>query len=409
MTTENTNPLGMSDEDFLNMVPPSSEPKQEQEAAPAEAAAEDEEQQGNEGTADTPAEGQAAEGTETDGTSDTETGAAAEAEDEGAEGDEGKEAPKDPSPASGDTKAADGAAVKAGEGGDKGGEKKAEPKSNTNESPNYQAFYEQIMTPFKANGRTIELKSPEEAIQLMQMGANYTKKMQDIQPHRKVLMMLQNNDLLDEGKLSFAIDLVKKDPEAIKKLVKDAGIDPMDIDTTVEPSYTEGNHTVSDEEARFRETLEDVTSSESGKETLQTIDRTWDPASKEALWKSPEIMAIMHQQREAGVYDVIAAEVERQRTLGKIPANTPFLQAYKDVGEQLTQAGAFGTPTADQSGKPERQKIGEKVAAPKPKVTNGDKASAAAPTRSAGKPAHKIVNPLSMSDDEFMNSFKDRL
>ena len=44
--------------------------------------------------------------------------------------------------------------------------------------PNYEEFYNQIMTPFKANGKMISLKTPDEAIKLMQMGANYTRKIQ---------------------------------------------------------------------------------------------------------------------------------------------------------------------------------------------------------------------------------------
>jgi hypothetical protein len=143
------------------------------------------------------------------------------------------------------------------------------------------------MAPFKANGKLIQLKDPSEVIQLMQMGANYTRKLQDIQPHRKVLLMLENNGLLDEGKLSFLIDLEKKNPEAIKKLVKDAGIDPMDIDTSSEPAYSEGNHLVSDEESGFRQVLDEMVSSETGKETVKLINTDWDQASKEALWKSP--------------------------------------------------------------------------------------------------------------------------
>ena len=61
--------------------------------------------------------------------------------------------------------------------------------------------YNKIMAPFKANGKMIELRSPEEAVSLMQMGANYTRKMQELQPHRKTLLMLQDNNLLDAEKL----------------------------------------------------------------------------------------------------------------------------------------------------------------------------------------------------------------
>lgn len=310
-------------------------------------------------------------------------------------------------------------------------EKKAEPKAGegekTEEKPagqektgegesvtvDYEAAYKQIMAPFKANGKTIELRSPEEAIQLMQMGANYTRKLQDLQPHRKMLMMLQNNDLLDEGKLSFLIDLDKKDPEAIKKLIKDAGIDPMDIDTSVEPAYLPGSHTVSDKEAEFRSNLGELSSTPEGKETVQVLSQL-DQASKQALWEDPSIMSVLHEQKQSGVYDLIADEVERRRTLGQIPASMPFLQAYKAVGDDLVaQAtggqGGGGQSGTDPAGEKSPQVVAHRAATPKPTVANGEKAAAASPTKVAAKKAEVFVNPLGQSDEEFLKTMEGRV
>lgn len=280
----------------------------------------------------------------------------------------------------------------------------------------HKAFYEKIMAPFRANGKTIELKSPEEAIQLMQMGANYTRKLQSIHPHRKVLTMLENNGLLDEDRLSYLIDLDKKNPEAIKKLIKDAGIDPIQIDTETEPTYLEGSHKVSDAEVNFRSNLDELSSIPTGKETIQIINSTWDETSKEALWGEPSLMTIIHTQRETGIYDRITTEVDRQKMLGKITPDTPFLKAYKEVGDALAAAGGFddllkpkqiaeealvSTPV----GQPEPEPVATRTATPKPSVENGDKASAASPTRSTPKPAKPFINPLGMSDDQFMAEF----
>lgn len=283
----------------------------------------------------------------------------------------------------------------------------------TGDEPDYKALYLKMMAPFKANGKQIDLRSPEEAIGLMQMGANFTRKMQEIAPHRKVLAMLENNGLLDEGKLSFLIDLDKKDPDAIKKLVKDAGIDPMDIDTSAEPAYRGGNHRVSDDEVNFRSQLDELGSNPAGRETLQDINTRWDQASKDALWKQPGIMSVIHAQRESGVYAQIVEEMDRQKTLGQLPANTSFLQAYQTVGEQLHNAGRFTPkePAPAPAPTPEPAPVvATRVAAPKPTVANGDKASAAAPSRSTSrKPAQEFVNPLSMSDDDFLKHMKNRL
>lgn len=265
----------------------------------------------------------------------------------------------------------------------------------------YESFYKQIMTPFKANGRTIELKTPEEAIQLMQMGANFTKKMQELAPQRKLLTMLQTNGL-DEGKLSYLIDLDKKNPEAIKKLIKDAGIDPMEIDTSVEPAYHEGNHRVSDESVNFNATLEDLQSSKEGAETIQVINGDWDQVSKEALWTNPEIMTLIHEQRNNGVYARIQAEVDRRKILGKIRANIPFLQAYKLVGEEMTRANAFDDLGTQAPAVKAPVIVATRVAAPKAAVKNSDRAAAASTNRSSSAVKEAAKNPLSMSDEDFL-------
>lgn len=266
----------------------------------------------------------------------------------------------------------------------------------------YKAFYEQIMAPFKANGKTIELKSPDEALRLMQMGANYTRKMQDIAPYRKVLMMLENHGLLDETKLSYLIDLDKKNPEAIKKLVKDTGIDPLDLNPEEEPAYTVGNHhAVTDQEAEFRSVVDDLVSTPTGYETVKVISE-WDQASKNKLWNEPAAMVALNQQRELGIYDLIATEVERQKALGTIPVSTPFLDAYTQVGDMMRQAGAFNKP---QPAAP----IATKVGTPKNTVSNSDKAKAAALSKSTTKEAKPLVNPLALPDDDFLKQMANRL
>lgn len=284
--------------------------------------------------------------------------------------------------------------------------KTAEASSSTgSEDVDYKGFYEKIMAPLKANGKAIDLKSPDEAIQLMQMGANYTRKMQGLAPHRKLLLMLENNGLLDEGKLSYLIDIEKKNPEAIKKLIKDSGLDPRDIDIDETPAYQEGNHRVSDEEEGFRTTLDELSSNPDGRETLQTINTQWDQASKDILWKQPEVMTLIHQQRESGIYALISTELERQKTLGNIPPNVPFLTAYKKLGDDLAAAGAFDELNKGPDPKPQAQLVVTRVAAPKAAVKNGDKASAASTSRNNSRKAETVVNPLALSDDEFKKEF----
>lgn len=272
-------------------------------------------------------------------------------------------------------------------------------------APNYQEDYSKLMAPFKANGKTITPKSPEEARQLMQMGANFTKKMQELVPHRKIITMLQNNGLMDEAQLSFLIDVSKKDPAAIQKLLKDGGIDPLSIDTTTESAYKDGNHLVSDETVNFQTALEELTSTPEGKETVVVMHKDWDQASKDVLWKNPQLFDAIHTQRQNGIYDRIVEEYDRQKVLGKFPASVSFLQAYKAIGDELQAKNAFAdlAPKAPAV----RQPIATKTVV-KPVVKN-DKANAASPSRSAPALAKTPVNHFAMADDDFLASMKNRV
>ncbi|AEJ81605.1 tail length tape measure protein [Erwinia phage vB_EamP-S6] len=258
----------------------------------------------------------------------------------------------------------------------------------------YKAQYERIMAPFKANGKDIKLDNPDDVIRLMQMGANYTKKMQGLQPHLKLLKMLDNQGLLEEAKLNNLIDLHKRNPAAIQQLVRESGIDPLEIDTSKDPGYVPGNHSVSEQELQFSSILDEVTSTQEGQDIVVAIDKQWDDASKQALYKEPAVLQHLVNQKQSGVFDAIVNEVERQKMLGNL-ANVPFIQAYNIVGQELHKAGRLPNQAPATT-------VLETKAAPVKTVANSDKARAASPTKSAPQKVKQELNHLAMSDDDFL-------
>lgn len=276
----------------------------------------------------------------------------------------------------------------------------------------FKAAYEQITAPFKANGQEFQVQSPEEAIKLMQMGANYTKKMQGLQPHLKMLRMLENKELLSNDKLNFLIDLHDRKPEAIQKLLHDGKIDPMDIDVSSEPAYKPNDHSVSDEEVAFRDTLDEVLSTQSGKDTVSYIQTNWDKTSKDAVYRDPKLLKVIQEQRENGIFAKISSELERQRTLGYL-TDTPFIQAYKAVGDRLHAEGRLvnqpqsrepaqaGTPGLAPLAPAAPRVVDTRSQAPKKQMPNAEraKAAASAPSSAAPRPKPKF-DPLNMTDDE---------
>lgn len=281
------------------------------------------------------------------------------------------------------------------------------PQAQATEAPlNYEDVYKKIMAPFKANGREFTPTSPEEVVRLMQMGANYTKKMQALQPNLKLMRMLDNNGLLDEGKLSFLIDLSRKDQGAIQKLLADSKIDPLDLNTEAASSYRPGNHSVSDQEMAFSETLSEVMATTEGKETVRMVNSSWDAASKQAIYQEPAILQILTEQRANGIFDRISAEIDRQKMLGGL-TNVPFIQAYKMVGDALMSQGKLipnqaSTQSSTQGSVSRPQPIETRAAVVRSPVTNNAAARAASPARSAAKPVARSFDPLTMSDEEIM-------
>lgn len=293
-------------------------------------------------------------------------------------------------------------------------------KAENNQVIDYEAAYKQIMQPFKANGRIVNLNSPEEVIKLMQMGANYVKKMQAIQPNLKVLRMLENNQLLDEGKLSEVIDLMKGDKAALAKFVKDRNIDPMDIDPETAVDYKPGNHKVADSEINFQTTLEELGSSDAGQNLIIQMQHAWDAKSRQEVFKEPAHLKTLEQHMQVGIYDQIASEVEKQKALGHPQiASLPFIHAYELVGKALAQQGLLKVnqvnPAQDhtQAGNPIQQKavqeLGRGTAPKKKQDLNSKQAKAASPSAKSTKKASVEFNPLAGSDEEFLKSLENRV
>lgn len=268
-----------------------------------------------------------------------------------------------------------------------------------------EAAYRKLMAPFKANGREFTPSSPEEVIRLMQMGVNYTKKMQALKPNLRLMRMLDNNGLLEEGKLSYLIDLERKDPKAIQKLLHESKVDPLDLDLAAEPAYQPGTYAPSESEMAFHEVVDNVASTTTGKETIAHINSTWDPDSKQALFKEPQLLQIIDNQWANGIYHQIHDEIERRRILGELTA-TPFIQAYKQVGDELHAQGklkAAGTPTAGTPAAiPQNQAVDTRSRQRRQPVSNGDKAKAVTPGPKVASSTPREFDPFSMTDEQIM-------
>ena len=368
--------LNMSDEDMMNMTPP--EPTQAVEAPASVSAAE--------------VPGTAGGATEESDTPEVTT--------------------DEPIPKAEDTSeqvAKDVPAASEPEGSDVGEEVK-DTKESPAETVDYQAEYQKLLAPFKANGREITIKSVDDAVALMQMGANYNKKMAALKPNLKLLKLLENNGLLDVQKLSYLIDLEKKDPKAITKLVKDSGMDPLDLSFDEESAYKPTVQTVDDRELELDAVLDELQGTESYNRTLKIVSQEWDGKSKQVIADTPQLLKVINSHVQSGIYDLISNEIESERTFGRLQGLSD-LEAYRQVGDRLNEVGAFNHLVQQN---PRQQTPKQPVIVPpKPKMGNDDKLRekrrAASATQAASpSKAQTEYNPLSLSDDEFAKLVQPR-
>ena len=270
--------------------------------------------------------------------------------------------------------------------------------------------YDKIMAPFKANGKMIQLNNPEEVIQLMQQGANYTKKMQALQPKLKLLRTLENNNIGDVDKLNFLIDLDKKDPKAIHKLLRDSNIDPLNVDTSVESGYVPRDYSASDAQVNFESTSEDLMLTETGTELLKDVIQQWDKPSQESVYNDPTILTVLNQQKESGIYQTIVNEVEKRRMLGQISQTEPFINSYFNVGQSLQKENRLApqvTPQVNENSQETRRVLDTRPAQTKAAVNTDKQAAAVAGNKTPAKSVKQDeFNPLSISDEEFMKKYK---
>ena len=272
----------------------------------------------------------------------------------------------------------------------------------------YESQYKKIVgTPFKANGKEITVDSAEDAIKLMQMGANYHKQMQQLKPAKRIIAMLEQAGMLDENKLNHAIDIMNGNSAAIHKLIQERNVDVSDLYSDSEVDYTPNQHQVTDERIELDTLFNELNSTSHGQRVLQEVAGTWDEKSRYTIGQTPEILRLLSNQIENGIYDVIVAEVDKQRMLGNIPANAPMLQAYEQVGKYL-QANGRLIPAGSNVGKVPTQQTKEFKQHQATVPSNGSntrKRVANTARSNTSSISTQMDNVFAMSDEDFKRKY----
>jgi hypothetical protein len=267
---------------------------------------------------------------------------------------------------------------------------------------NYESAFKEISAPFKANGVDMQVTDPKDIVRLMQMGANYQKKMGQLKPNLKLIKMLENNELLDEAKLNNLIDLSKKDPLAITKLINESTVDPLEINKDVPVDYKPNNYSVTDKEYNLDRVLDEIKGSETFNKTINVLTKEWDMESRSTISDYPEIIAVVNDHMANGVFDQVNAKLQQERTLGKL-VGTSDVEAYRQIAEDMHKNNLFKHSQAQST---ETSQVSSNSEPKQADVDRDKKRKAAAPVKqTASNKAPPESEFLGLSDDDFMKKY----
>lgn len=268
----------------------------------------------------------------------------------------------------------------------------------------YKTEYEKITAPFKASGKTIQVRDSNEVISLMQKGVDYTKKQQALKPRLKELQILENQNMLGDN-LGYAIDLFNGNTKALAKLIKERNIDISELSPNMygdeednSPDYTPTNYSISDAEMRLKDvelTLKDSPNFQRLFTTLTELDDD----SKAKFRNNPDLLLRLNEHMDSGLYDQIQNELEHRRIVGDASVDgMNFYDAYTAVGNEIL---AYNANIARQQ---QQQQYEQNYAQQYQQQQLQQKRNSAKSTnsRSVGRTSNPMMyDPLTCSDEEF--------
>lgn len=267
----------------------------------------------------------------------------------------------------------------------------------------YKSEYEKITAPFKASGKTIQVRDSNEVISLMQKGVDYTKKQQALKPRLKELQILENQNMLGDN-LGYAIDLFNGNTKALAKLIKERNIDISELTPNMygdeennSPDYTPTNYSISDAEMRLKDvelTLKDSPNFQRLFTTLTDLDDD----SKAKFRNNPDLLLRLNEHMESGLYDQIQNELEHRRIVGDASVDgMNFYDAYTAVGNEIL---AYNARVAQQQQQQQQQQYAEQYQ--QQQLQQKKNSAKSTNSRSVGRTSNPMMyDPLTCSDEEF--------
>lgn len=294
-----------------------------------------------------------------------------------------------------------------------------EEKTETDETkPENEEIKEPQKFKFKAAGQDFEFTEKEMLDQfgtLLGQAVDYTKKMQTIKPHRKIIDAVQTAGLSYDD-VNLMIDVFKGNKDALTQVVKKTGVgidkDTNTVDIDLEKSnYVPTDYGRSDAELNVKEVNDSIKNDTEYPITYDVLQNQWDSESRDILFKHPKVISDFHEHVKSGLYDKIAPLANKSAILdGK---RKPMVDYYFDATnayfseQKQLQDMEFEKKVAETNQlakEQEAKKIAEvKASQEKQKAIKASavRKKAAAPNKTKTVSSNKVTDYLNASDEDF--------
>lgn len=191
---------------------------------------------------------------------------------------------------------------------------------------------------FKANGKEFSFSQEEINEQfetVFGQAMDYTRKMQKIAPYRKMISALEQEGI-SQTQLNTAIDALKGNPDALRKILADNQIDGYELTSGDEPPspYMPTPYGKNETQLEIEEVVSKIEGDQEYRITVDVIDEQWDSGSRELISSNPSMIIGLHNDIKSGLYDKVAPAAMKMKVLdGNKKSDVEY---YMLAGEQIT-------------------------------------------------------------------------
>lgn len=297
------------------------------------------------------------------------------------------------------------------------------------EEINYKEFYEKVaLAKFTANGKEVEgFKNPEDLIRAQQMLHGYSDKMKVLKEYKKFIKPLEERKITaDPEKFNLAMSILDGDVEAIKKVIKEKNIDPLEMDLE-NIKYSSKNVIPSDAQLIIEDYAEQAKEMGLEDKFYNVLTKDFDKESLNEFIKDGAVRSDLMKHLANGAYDVVKQEIRKMELLdadGSLEGYST-VDKYRMAVKRLNEAHAKTQPKQnvpvqkvvkvdsekDRLKKEQAEVEFKRKAAEKEKEVDEQrkKAASVSKTKPIKKIAEKEVKPEALKGEDFRNYFKQMM